>query len=54
MTKRQKIWVVTKIGARGKFLGTVSAPNEKAALKLAIKSMSIRAEDKKRIVVQAN
>ena len=52
MRKREKLWEVIKISFKGKYLGSVQAPDEKTALTTAIKELNIRAEDQKRLVVR--
>jgi hypothetical protein len=41
--KRDVDWKVIRLKARGEYLGTVSAPDEDAALKRAIKTFAITA-----------
>jgi 1,2-phenylacetyl-CoA epoxidase PaaB subunit len=50
---REKLWEVVKISSKGKFLGSVQAPDEKTALKTAIKELNIRPEDQKRVIVRS-
>jgi 1,2-phenylacetyl-CoA epoxidase PaaB subunit len=42
---------VIKVASRDKLLGTVHAPDEKAALKVAIKEVNIRPKDHNRVIV---
>jgi 1,2-phenylacetyl-CoA epoxidase PaaB subunit len=50
---KQYAWEVLRIKASpAAFVGLVYAPDEKSALKAAIKEFSIRAEDQKRLLVR--
>ena len=45
-------WQVIRLRARGEYLGTVSAPDEDAAWKAAIKLFAFRADEAKRLIVR--
>jgi hypothetical protein len=57
MTKRKKpnakprSWRVSIIRKRGQYLGTVEAPNEKAAEAAAVAEFDLSAEQRQRLVV---
>jgi hypothetical protein len=52
-TKKQYEWAITLIRKRGKFLGYVEAPDEKAAIVEAIKHFEIKdREQQKRLSAQ--
>jgi hypothetical protein len=46
-------WRITQIRERGRFIGTVQAPDAEAAIKAAIKEFEIREpEQRKRLIAQ--
>ena len=45
-------WQVIRLRLRGEYLGTVSAPDEYAALKAAIKLFAVQAYEAKRLLVR--
>lgn len=53
MRKKDCEWEVIRLHARGEYLGVVSAPDENAALKAAVKIFEIKdAEQQKRLLVR--
>jgi hypothetical protein len=50
--KRKIEWQVIRLRARGEYIGTVTAPDEDAAIKAAIKLFALRADDAKRLLVR--
>jgi hypothetical protein len=50
--KRETKWRVTRLRARGEYLGTVTAPDEKAALKAALKMFALDKIEEKRLLVR--
>ena len=53
MRKKECEWEVIRLRARGEYLGRVSAPDEEAAMKAAIKAFAITdPEHKKRLLVR--
>jgi len=45
-------WQVIRLRARGEYLGTVTAPDEGAALKAAIRLFALQADEAKRLMVR--
>jgi hypothetical protein len=53
MRKKVSEWQVIRLRAKGEYLGKVSAPDEDAAIKAAIKAFAITdPEHKKRLLVR--
>jgi 1,2-phenylacetyl-CoA epoxidase PaaB subunit len=53
MRKKQLAWEVLRLkGSPAAFVGLVHAPDEKSALKVAIKELSIRPEDRDRLLIR--
>ena len=53
LSTRQYKWEVIRLRARGEYLGVVSAPDENAALKAAIKAFEIAdPEQQRRLLVR--
>jgi hypothetical protein len=51
--KKEYRWEVVRLRAKGEYLGKVTAPDEDAALKAAIKTFAIRdREQQKRLLVR--
>jgi hypothetical protein len=48
MRKGERKWQVIRMRSRGEYLGTVTAADEKTALKVAIKALKLSVEDQKR------
>jgi hypothetical protein len=49
---KQRSWRVSIIRKRGQYLGTVDAPNEKAAETAAVAEFDLSDEQRRRLVVQ--
>jgi hypothetical protein len=43
-------WQVIRLRSRGEYLGTVTAPDEDAAIKAAIKVFALQADEAKRLL----
>ena len=52
MRKREREWEVIRLRARGEYLGTVSAPDEQAALKAALQTFALEKTEEKRLLVR--
>ena len=52
MQKREREWEVIRLRARGEYLGTVSAPDEEAALKAALRTFALEKTEEKRLLVR--
>lgn len=53
MRKREREWEIIRLRAKGEYLGKVSAPDEEAALKAAIKAFAItNPEHQKQLLVR--
>jgi hypothetical protein len=52
MRKREREWEVIRLRARGEYLGTVSAPDEEAALKAALQTFALEKTEEKRLLVR--
>jgi hypothetical protein len=53
MRKKQLAWEILRLqSSRAAFVGLVYAPDEKSALKTAIKELKIRPADEKRLLVR--
>jgi hypothetical protein len=50
--KRKIEWQVIRMRARGEYLGTVSAPDEQAALKAALKAFALEKVEEKRLLIR--
>jgi len=46
------VWEVIRLRAKGEWLGTVQAKDEKAALKVAMKQFSLNAYDAQRLLIR--
>lgn len=49
---RKNEWQVIRLGARGEYIGTVTAPDEQSAIKAAIELFALQAEEAKRLLVR--
>jgi hypothetical protein len=52
MRKRERQWEIIRLRARGERLGTVSAPDEQAALVAAVKTFALDKVEAKRLLVR--
>ncbi|HLH96803.1 MAG TPA: hypothetical protein VKW08_16960 [Xanthobacteraceae bacterium] len=52
MVKKLHEWKITRIRAKGEFLGYVEAPDEEAAIEVALKEFEIAPELRYRLVAQ--
>lgn len=52
MRKREREWEIIRLRARGEYLGTVSAPDEQAALNAAVKTFALNKVEAKRLLVR--
>jgi hypothetical protein len=52
MPKREREWEIIRLRARGEYLGRVSAPDEEAALKAAVKTFALDKVEVKRLLVR--
>jgi len=50
--KRKIEWEVIRMRARGEHLGVVSAPDEQAALKIALKAFALEKIEEKRLLIR--
>jgi hypothetical protein len=50
--ERKIEWQVIRMRARGEYLGTVSAPDEQAALKAALKAFALEKVEEKRLLIR--
>jgi hypothetical protein len=50
--KREREWEIIRLRARGEYLGTVSAPDEQAALRMAVKTFALDKVEAKRLLVR--
>lgn len=50
--KRKVEWDVIRLRARGEYIGTVSAPDQQAALKAALKAFELDAAEATRLLVR--
>lgn len=50
--KRKIVWEVIRLRARGEYIGTVSAPDQQAALKAAVKAFELNATEVERLLVR--
>jgi hypothetical protein len=50
--KRKIEWQVIRMRAKGEYLGVVSAPDEQAALKAALKAFALEKAEEKRLLVR--
>ncbi len=50
--KRKIEWQVIRLRARGEYIGTVTAPDEQAAMKAALKMLRLEANEAKRLLVR--
>ena len=52
MRKKQLMWEVIRVRARGEYLGRVEAPDHEAALKVAVKKLGLNKAEEKRLLVR--
>ena len=52
MRKKERLWEVIRIRAKGEYLGRVEAKDEEAARKAAVKEFRLAAIDERRLVVR--
>jgi hypothetical protein len=52
MRKKECVWEVIRLRAKGEFLCKISAADEKMALKLAVKQFQLKAWDEKRLIAR--
>lgn len=50
--KRKIEWEVIRLRARGEYIGTVSAPDQQTALKVALKAFELDAAEANRLLVR--
>jgi hypothetical protein len=50
--KRKIEWKIIRLRARGEYLGTVSAPDQAAALKAALKMLALEKAEAKRLLIR--
>ena len=49
---RKNEWQVIRLGARGEYIGTVTAPDEQSAIKAAIEVFALQVEEAKRLLIR--
>jgi hypothetical protein len=52
MPKKVSEWQVIRLRAKGEYLGKVQAPDERAAMKVAIRAFGLRPADEHRLLVR--
>jgi hypothetical protein len=52
MRKKECVWEVIRLRAKGEYLGRISAADEKMALKLALKQFALNASEEKRLLIR--
>jgi hypothetical protein len=52
MGKKERDWEVIRLRAKGEYLGRVTAPDEKAALKAIMKLLDLKPWDEKRLLIR--
>jgi len=50
--RKTTVWQVIRMRSRGEYLGTVSAPDQEAALKAALKAFELEKAEEKRLLVR--
>lgn len=52
MRKKEREWEVIRMRAKGEYLGVVSASDEQAALKAAVKAFALEKTEEKHLLVR--
>ena len=52
MRKKEREWQVIRLRAKGEYLGTVEAPDQDAALKVALKQLRLDSIEAKRLLIR--
>jgi hypothetical protein len=52
MRKKEREWEVIRLRARGEHLGCVTAPDEQAALKAALKTFALDKVEQERLLIR--
>jgi hypothetical protein len=52
MRKKECVWEVIRLRAKGEYLGRISAADEKAARKLALKEFALKEWEEKRLLIR--